>query len=89
MHGDIKEHEVDKVYVDFATKHRGHVSRLEVAAGEWGLVLHCPRCEDWQTFEVDNEARREALRAQGGWICDDAERHEFLDHLIAELERAR
>lgn len=65
MHRLIREDETNTVYEDFAAKHSRHLIAIERARGEWSLVLSCPICGDWQTFEVDNEARREALKCKG------------------------
>ena len=63
-HRIIAEHQVEEVCEAFFWAHRDHQHKIESATGDWSLVLHCKECSSWQTFEVDNALRHEALRAK-------------------------
>ncbi|HEV2745309.1 MAG TPA: EAL domain-containing protein [Rubrobacter sp.] len=41
--------------------HEGHIQHVEVQRGAWTVYCRCARCEDVHTYEVDNEARVQAL----------------------------
>jgi hypothetical protein len=45
----------------FLLAHEGHTQDVEVQLGAWTIYCRCRRCEDVQTYEVDNEARERAL----------------------------
>jgi hypothetical protein len=65
MHRLIREDEEIEAFGAFAVKHGRHLMATHVRRGPWSLVLHCPKCHDWQTYQIDNEARREALGTKG------------------------
>lgn len=65
MHRLIREDERIEVLAAFAEQHFSHIRSIEFTEGDWSLVMHCSLCHDWQTFQIDNEARREALKCRG------------------------
>ena len=34
---------------------------MEIQRGTWSIYCRCARCEDIHTYEVDNEAREQAI----------------------------
>lgn len=65
MHRLIREDEKIEVFSAFAGQHGTHLRSTDISEGSWSLVMHCSVCHDWQTFQIDNEARREALKCKG------------------------
>ena len=65
MHRLIREDEVVAVLAKFSRAHWGHLADIEATIGPWSIALHCPECDDCQTYEVDNEERREARALKG------------------------
>jgi hypothetical protein len=65
MHRLIREDEKIEAFAAFAGKHGPHLMATDIREGTWSLVMHCPKCSDWRTFQIDNEARREALKCKG------------------------
>jgi hypothetical protein len=45
----------------FLIAHEGHRREVEVQRGEWTIYCRCVQCEDIHTYEVDNEARKQAI----------------------------
>jgi hypothetical protein len=45
----------------FLAAHEGHTQEVEVQRGTWSIYCHCKRCGEIHTYEVDNEARQQAL----------------------------
>jgi hypothetical protein len=45
----------------FLVAHEGHTRDVEVQRGTWSIYCRCRRCDDIHTYEVDNEAREQAL----------------------------
>jgi hypothetical protein len=45
----------------FLLAHEGHTQDVEVQLGAWTVYCRCTRCDDVRTYEVDNEAREQAL----------------------------
>jgi hypothetical protein len=45
----------------FLIAHQGHTQDVEVQRGAWTIYCRCTRCDDIHTYEVDNEAREQAL----------------------------
>jgi hypothetical protein len=41
--------------------HEGHAQEVEVQRGTWSIYCLCKRCGEIHTYEVDNEARQQAL----------------------------
>jgi hypothetical protein len=41
--------------------HEGHTQEVEVQRGAWSIFCLCKRCGEIHTYEVDNEARQQAL----------------------------
>jgi len=61
-HHMIKEGEQEAAIGAFLIAHEGHIQDVEVQRGMWSIFCSCARCEDIHTYEVDNEARKWALR---------------------------
>ena len=45
----------------FLAAHESHTQDVEVQRGTWSIYCRCARCDDIHTYEVDNEAREQAL----------------------------
>jgi len=45
----------------FLVEHEGHTQEVEVQRGTWSIYCLCKRCGEIHTYEVDNEARQQAL----------------------------
>jgi len=45
----------------FLAAHEGHTQDVEVQRGAWSIYCRCKRCERIRTYEVNNEAREQAL----------------------------
>ena len=45
----------------FLVAHEGHTQEVEVQRGTWSIYCLCKRCGEIHTYEVDNEARQQAL----------------------------
>ena len=45
----------------FLMAHEGHAQEVEVQRGTWSIYCLCKRCGEIHTYEVDNEARQQAL----------------------------
>jgi hypothetical protein len=60
-HRMIEEGAQEAVIGAFLVAHEGHTQDVEVQLGAWTIYCRCRRCEDVQTYEVDNEARERAL----------------------------
>jgi hypothetical protein len=45
----------------FLVAHEGHTQEVEIQRGSWSIYCHCKRCGEIHTYEVDNEARQQAL----------------------------
>ena len=60
-HHIIEEDDQEAVIEAFLVAHEGHTQEVEVQRGTWSIYCHCKRCGEIHTYEVDNEARRQAL----------------------------
>lgn len=60
-HHIIKEGEQEAAIGAFLVAHEGHTQDVEVQRGTWSIYCRCARCKDIHTYEVDNEARQQAL----------------------------
>jgi len=60
-HQVIEEGHEEAAVGAFLGAHEGHTRDVEVQRGTWSIYCHCKRCEDIHTYEVDNEAREQAL----------------------------
>lgn len=60
-HHLIEEGEQEAAIGAFLVAHEGHTQDVEVQRGTWSVYCHCARCQDIHTYEVDNEARQQAL----------------------------
>jgi hypothetical protein len=60
-HHMIEEGHQEAAIGAFLLAHEGHTRDVEVQLGAWTVYCHCPRCDDVRTYEVDNEAREQAL----------------------------
>jgi hypothetical protein len=60
-HQMIEEGAQEAAIGAFLVAHEGHTQDVEVQRGTWSVYCHCKRCEDIRTYEVDNEAREQAL----------------------------
>jgi hypothetical protein len=57
IEGDAQEAAIEA----FLVAHEGHTQEVEVQRGTWSICCLCKRCGDVHTYEVDNEARQQAL----------------------------
>ena len=60
-HHMIEEDDQETAIEAFLVAHEGHTQDLEVQRGTWSIYCRCKRCGDIHTYEVDNEAREQAL----------------------------
>jgi hypothetical protein len=60
-HHMIEEGDQEAAIGAFLIAHEGHTQDVEVQRGAWSIYCRCARCEDIHTYEVDNEAREQAL----------------------------
>ena len=60
-HRMIEEGAEEAAIGAFLVAHEGHTQDVEVQRGTWSIYCHCKRCDDIHTYEVDNEAREQAL----------------------------
>jgi hypothetical protein len=60
-HHLIEEGEQEAAIEAFFVAHEGHTQEVEVQRGTWSIYCHCKRCGKIHTYEVDNEARQQAL----------------------------
>jgi hypothetical protein len=60
-HHMIGEGDQEAAIEAFLAAHKGHTQEVEVQRGTWSIYCHCKRCGDIHTYEVDNEARQQAL----------------------------
>jgi hypothetical protein len=60
-HHMIEEYDQEAAIGAFLAAHEGHTPEVEVQRGTWSIYCRCKRCEDIHTYEVDNEARQQAL----------------------------
>ena len=51
----------DSAIEAFLMAHEGHAQEVEVQRGTWSIYCFCKRCGEIHTYEVDNEARQQAL----------------------------
>jgi hypothetical protein len=57
VEGDHQEAAIEA----FLVAHEGHTKEVEVQRGTWSIYCHCKCCGEIHTYEVDNEARQQAL----------------------------
>jgi hypothetical protein len=62
-HHMIEEGAQEAAIEAFLVAHEGHPQEVEVQRGTWSLYCLCKRCGEIHTYEVDNEARQQALGA--------------------------
>jgi hypothetical protein len=60
-HHLIEEEDQESAIEAFLVAHEGHAQEVEVQRGTWSIYCHCKRCGEINTYEVDNEARQQAL----------------------------
>jgi hypothetical protein len=60
-HHIIEEDDQEAVIEAFLVAHEGHTQEVEVQRGTWSIYCLCKRCGEIHTYEVDNEARQQAL----------------------------
>ena len=60
-HHMIQEGEQEAAIGAFLLAHEGHTQDVEIQRGTWSIYCRCARCEDIRTYEVDNEAREQAI----------------------------
>ena len=61
LHMMIEEGDQEAAVGAFLLAHEGHTRDVEVQCGAWTVYCRCKRCEDVRSYEVDNEAREQAL----------------------------
>ena len=72
----IEEGEQEAAMEAFLVAHEGHAQEVEVQRGTWSIYCLCKRCGEIHTFEVDNEARQQALGLPP-WQEEDKEEASF------------
>ena len=60
-HHLIEEDNQEAAIEAFLMAHEGHAQEVEVQRGTWSIYCFCKRCGEIHTYEVDNEARQQAL----------------------------
>ena len=60
-HHMIEEGAQEAAIGGFLLAHEGHTQDVEIQRGTWSIYCRCARCEDVHTYEVDNEAREQAI----------------------------
>ena len=60
-HHLIEEDAQEAAIEAFCVAHEGHAQEVEVQRGTWSTYCLCKRCGEIHTYEVDNEARQQAL----------------------------
>jgi hypothetical protein len=60
-HHRIVEGEQEATIEAFLVAHEDHTPEVEIQQGTWSIYCHCKRCGEIHTYEVDNEARQQAL----------------------------
>ena len=60
-HRMIEEGDQEAAIEAFLVAHEGHTQEVEVQRGTWSIYCLCKRCGEIHTYEVDNEARQQAL----------------------------
>jgi hypothetical protein len=60
-HHMIEEVDQEAAIEAFLVAHQGHTQEVEIQRGSWSIYCHCKRCGEIHTYEVDNEARQQAL----------------------------
>jgi hypothetical protein len=60
-HHMMEEGEQEAAIEAFLVAHEGHTRDVEVQRGTWSIYCGCKRCGEIHTYEVDNEARQQAL----------------------------
>jgi len=56
-----EEGEQEAAIEGFLVAHEGHTQEVELQRGTWSIYCLCKRCGEIHTYEVDNEARQQAL----------------------------
>jgi len=57
----IEEGDQEAAIGAFLLAHEGHTQDVEVQRGAWSIFCRCACCDDIHTYEVDNEAREQAI----------------------------
>jgi hypothetical protein len=60
-HQVIEEGNEEAAIEAFLVAHEEHTPEVEIQRGTWSIYCHCKRCGEIHTYEVDNEARQQAL----------------------------
>jgi hypothetical protein len=60
-HHTIEEEAQEAAIEAFLLAHESHIPEVEVQRGTWSIYCRCRRCREIHTYEVDNEARQQAL----------------------------
>ena len=60
-HQMIGEGDQEAAIEAFLVAHEDHTQEVEVQRGTWSIYCYCKRCGEIHTYEVDNEARQQAL----------------------------
>src|SRR5215212_12274518 len=60
-HHLIEEADEEAAIEAFLVAHEGHSQEVQVQRGTWSIYCLCKRCGEIHTYEVDNEARQQAL----------------------------
>jgi hypothetical protein len=60
-HHMIEEGAQEAAVEAFLAAHEGPTQDVEVRRGMWSIYCLCKRCGEIHTYEVDNEARQQAL----------------------------
>ena len=68
----------------FLVAHEGHTQQVEIQRGTWSIYCHCKRCGEIHTYEVDNEARQQALGLPP-WQEEDKKKPCSPERVVLEL----
>ena len=60
-HHLIEEDDQEAAIEALLGAHEAHTQEVEVQRGTWSIYCRCKRCGEIHTYEVDNEARQQAL----------------------------
>jgi hypothetical protein len=60
-HHLIEEDDQEAAIEALLGAHEAHTQEVEVQRGTWSVYCRCKRCGEIHTYEVDNEARQQAL----------------------------
>ena len=83
-HHLIEEDAQEGAIEAFLGVHEGHAQVVEVQRGTWSIYCLCKRCGEIHTYEVDNEARQQALGLPL-WQEEDKEKLYSPEYVESEL----